>query len=127
MPDLLTSTAAGTLDKRVALLRPVRATADTGERLPTVWVVAAFVWAEILPTTGREPIAARRLIGEITHQVKVRGRMTEQGQDWPPREDWRVRYQGRVFEVDHVLELAEQGAVLSLRCVERRPDQGADA
>lgn len=112
MSDALASIAAGRLDQRVYFQRPVHGEDASGA------VVQDFVddfpaWAEVLPLSGREPIVGRRLQGEVTHQVTVRGRA-----DKTVTPDWRIRHGDRRYDIDHIVDESSHGVFLKIRCVE---------
>ena len=62
---------AGALRHRVTIERKVSAQDATGALVES-WEVVGTVWAEVVPMTARELVAAGRDFGEISHQVLIR-------------------------------------------------------
>ena len=94
--------AAGKLRHRVELQeQKIAQDPNTGEMLST-WVTIARPWAEIVPMSGREFLAA------AAEQSEVRGRIVIRY-----REDvdasMRVVYRGKYYNIHAVLPDAESG------------------
>lgn len=77
------------------------------------WETVDTVWAEVRPTGARERATAMRLRSEITHRVVIRYRadMTLDG-------EWRLRSDGRAFNVRAAIDLEERHRFWELLCEE---------
>ena len=94
--------ASGDLRHKVQLQEnQITQDSTTGEMVPS-WVTVASVWAQVVPMSGREFLAAS------AEQSEVRGRMTIRY-----REDvdasMRVVYRGKYYAIHAVLPDAESG------------------
>ena len=101
---------AGRLRQRVQIKTPVEARNAYGERI-TTWSTLATVWAAVEPIRGREFFEAETVQAEITHRVILRY--------YPgivPR--YRVVFEGRVLEIQAVINVDERSRELQLMCRE---------
>lgn len=108
MPEPYT-VAAGDLDRRVQLLKPVYKDAYQDEIAD--WEEAATVWAAVQPAADREADDAGRIIGRQNVAVVIRYRA-----DIDAR--WRVRDRDRVYEVQGLADAARRHVRLNLLCRE---------
>ena len=81
----------GRLDKYVSLRR-LDTTIDAIGGIVSSWTHVAFVWAQLLPTNGREFIAAQARIAEAAGVLRIRWRVDVAA-------TWRVFVEGVVYEV----------------------------
>lgn len=81
----------GRLDKYVSLRR-IDISLDAMGGVVESWTHVAFVWAQWLPTTGREFFAAQARISEATGVLRIRYRTDI-------NETWRVVVEGCLYEV----------------------------
>jgi len=99
---------AGSLDKRVALLRPVyNAYQDEIDS----WEPVGSVWAAMAPASGMEANEAGHTVAVTVVPVVIRYRS-----DIDAR--WRLSLGARVFEVEALVNVGERGAQLRLTCKE---------
>lgn len=98
----MASVAAGDLRHRVTLQRK-QVTQDqaTGEMV-TAWADVAQVWAAILPSSGREFIAAAAAQSEVQGKIVIRFRDDVDA-------SMRIVYRGKYFNILAVLPDAESG------------------
>jgi SPP1 family predicted phage head-tail adaptor len=103
---------AGKLRHRVEIYKPTFVKDDIGNHIPT-WVKVAEAWAAIEPLKGDERWAAAYAQATTTHRVTMR----------PPgiavHPSNRLVFNGRIFEIEAVLDIEERGRELQLMCVEK--------
>ena len=81
----------GKLDKYVSLRR-LDTTIDAIGGIVSSWTHVAFVWAQLLPTNGREFIAAQTRIAEAAGVLRIRWRSDIAA-------TWRISVEGVAYEV----------------------------
>jgi SPP1 family predicted phage head-tail adaptor len=85
---------------------------DIGNQTET-WAKVAETWAAIEPLKGDERWAAAYAQATTTHRVTMR----------PPgvavHPSNRLVFNGRIFEIEAVLDIEERGRELQLMCVEK--------
>lgn len=86
---------------RDALGAPVYTWNKVGER-----------WAGLEPLSGREFFSAQQLQSDVTHRVTIR-----YDHDLDPMY-YRFRYQGRIFNIDSVLNIDERNREMQCMCRE---------
>lgn len=104
--------AAGKLRHRVVLQEPA-VTRDAAGGTESAWVDVNTVWAEVVPFTGREKLAAGAEQSELDTRIRMRYR---------PDVDsgWRVLWRGRLFEVQGPpINLGGMDRLIELACVSR--------
>lgn len=101
---------AGKLRHRVDIQKPTNAQNSLGETVPT-FVDQDRVWAEVMPLSGRELLAARQTTGEVTHQVTIRWR-----DGLTPTH--RIRFGTRIFEILSVINVEERNREMRVLCKE---------
>ena len=101
---------AGRLRHRVTIETP-NDEASTYGGPKHVWVPVATVWASVEPLQGREFMAARAANAETTHRVgmRYRGGVTAKQ---------RINFDGRILEIESVMNRDERNAELQLMCKE---------
>lgn len=92
---------AGARAHRIALQEPV-VTLVSGES-STVWTMRATRWARIEPLDGRELWRARQVQADVTHRITLPWETSLQ-----PTTQWRVLFEGRVFQLLSVVRPAER-------------------
>lgn len=75
------------------------------------WVQVAEFHAAIEPISGREYFQAQQVQGSTTHRIRCRYRPDVKSTQ-------QVRFKGRVFELQSVLNLHERGEWLEMMAVE---------
>ncbi len=85
---------------------------DIGNQIET-WAKVAEAWAAIEPLKGDERWAAAYAQATTTHRVTMR----PPGVNVHPSN--RLVFNGRVFEIEAVLDIEERGRELQLMCVEK--------
>ena len=101
---------AGKLRHRVQIIVRSEAVDEYGAPAPVV-TVEATVWASVEPLRGREYFDAAQHQLEVTHRIRMRYR------DLDPK-DRLIRFDGRDFRVEAVINHEERGESLELLCVE---------
>ncbi|QNB48205.1 phage head closure protein [Thermanaerosceptrum fracticalcis] len=104
---------AGELRHRITIQKPNGYTQNAaGEDVPNYadWVT---VWAAVEPLKGREYQEAQKMRAETSYRIKLRylAGIT-------PEMQVRLR-DGRLLEIQNVLNIAEQNRELHLMCVEK--------
>lgn len=76
----------------------------------------ARVWAKIVPLRGRAFMEAKAAQSEVSHRIEMRymDGITAA---------MKVRFEGRLFSIDAVLNIGERNRELHLMCVERSDEQ----
>lgn len=103
----------GKLRHRLRLEAPSRSGSDGGGATIS-WQAVATIWAEILPTTGREVFVADGLSARVTHEVRLRYRA-----DVSPQ--MRFAASDRVFDIRAVRDVDGRKRWLSCLCEEILP------
>lgn len=101
---------AGELRHKVTL-QQMSTTRDSFGAVVETWADVATVWAAIEPAGGRETLAGQEVTAEVTHRVRIRYRA-----DVTP--EMRANFQGRVFDIQAVLNVDGRGRELHLLCKE---------
>lgn len=102
--------AAGRLRHRVAIQRATRTRDSFGEAIRT-WSTLATVWASVEPLRGREFFDAEMVQAEVSHRVIMRAYPGLQATD-------RLLYEGRVLEIQAVIDVRERGREYQVMCRE---------
>jgi SPP1 family predicted phage head-tail adaptor len=104
---------AGTLRHRITIQQATEAQNSFNEPIAT-WATFAQRYAELLPQSGREFIAARQVVPELQHLVNLR---------WMAGVTPKMRVQlgSRVFDILAVLDLEGRNRELQLACRELVP------
>jgi SPP1 family predicted phage head-tail adaptor len=97
---------AGQLDKRVTLLKPIY---NDFEDEIVDWEPVADVWASIAPNWAQEIDEARRTVAIQQLPIVIRYRS-----DIDAR--WRIRDEGRTYEIEGPLDIQRRKAQLQLNC-----------
>ena len=101
--------AAGDMDRRVTLLRPV--TNEYGDEI-TGWEAVADVWAGIEPgTSGTEVTEADRTVETVPTEITIRYRTDVDAR-------WRVQDRDHLFEIRGIADISRRRASLILNCME---------
>lgn len=102
---------SGAARHRVTIKSPTETAAGDGG-VATTWVTTvATVWAEIVPVSGREFLAAQQVKAERQVRIRIRYRG-----DVTPR--MRVYDGSTAYEINAVLNVAGRSAMLDLMCTE---------
>lgn len=102
---------AGDLRHRVILQRPIEIRGSDYADVQRTWQDVATLWASVEPLAGREFFVNREMQGELTARVRLRYRAGV-----TPK--MRLLYDGRVFEIQSVMNVGEDGVELELMCAE---------
>lgn len=102
---------AGDLDRRITIQAFVEAQDSYGAPVET-WQDVATVWAQIMPTRGREFWDAQQVVGEETLTIRIRWRPGMSVQN-------RIAYEGQIYDIASVAEIGRRVG-LELVCVNRR-------
>lgn len=102
---------AGWLRHRIELLVKEPARNSFGEEV-IAWTTAATVWGSVEPLRGREYIEAKQGQVEVSHRVVMRWREGVSA-------EMRLRiHEGRMLEIESVINPLERGERLELMCRE---------
>jgi SPP1 family predicted phage head-tail adaptor len=104
-------TATSAFDNKVTI-QSLSTTADDLGGLSTQTVFAANIYASVRPLQGRELYKAQQLVAEVTHKVVIRYRVGV-------KSNMTVLFDGRVFDIQYVMDPDEQKVELWLFCLER--------
>lgn len=105
------------LNKRVELLRDASLTNTVGGRQTEglssdeAYQPYATVWANITPISARESFESNRSVVEVTHEVVMRYRKDI-------HRDHMLRYNKRLFRIEHMLNMDEVNRFLQLSVTE---------
>ena len=115
--------AAGKLDRRIEFEVATFSEDENGDEIVT-WTLAFNRWAKIKQYIGREFEGAQQTIREATTHFTVRagGDM-----DAVAPESHRIRYKGRIFEINSIRESEIRGDTLDLACSSRPDLRGSRA
>jgi SPP1 family predicted phage head-tail adaptor len=102
---------AGRLRHRVTVESATETQGASGE-VTLGWTTWASAWAAVEPLAGAERFAAQQVNAEVTHRVTLRHLP-----GLSPR--MRIRHEGRVLEIDAVLNVEERDRETHALCVER--------
>jgi len=104
---------SGELRHYVTLERQTTTQNNIGEPIVT-WIEFAPTYAKIEPLTGREYFSAKEKQNEVTTRITIRfvDGVTE---------DMRVNHNGRIYEIDAVLNVDERNERIQIMCHEARP------
>lgn len=102
--------AAGRFSHMVTIQKPVETKNSLGEVIKT-WGMFSLVWAAVEPIRGREYFDAETHQGEVSVRILIRylSGVTEK---------MRVSYDGRLYNIESVIDKRENHRVLELMCSE---------
>lgn len=103
--------AAGRLNKRLQLQAKIPIKDAFGHTNKSDWSPITNLWASLESVSARQVISSQQVIGEVTHQIKIRYRpgMTDKH---------RFVFKGRAFNILHVINVKEKNIVLEFLCKE---------
>lgn len=108
---MITPTPSGEFWQRVTLLhRNANNVNELGETIPIDEDVATL-WASITPLSAKEILAHAEIHLDVTHEVRIRYTKDITHTD-------SLKYHGRTFHIDSVINIEEQGIELVLLCHE---------
>ncbi len=107
---------AGLLRHRVDLQAPTQTRGPAGGVVETFATVQT-VYASVEPIGGKEFFAAQQVQSDLSHRIRLRWRP-----DLTPTTKWRVRYDGRDFDIEQVIEMFERMREWHLMCKERHQE-----
>ena len=91
---------AGKMDRRITIQRREETQAPSGATAPN-WINWAVVWAQVIPVSGREYIAARQLQAERTTRFLIRWRAGVVS-------TMRILYDGQAYEIRAIAEIGRR-------------------
>ena len=103
---------AGTLRRRIALQRNYPTQAADGSRVDDYRTIAV-VWGSIMELRGKEYLAAREAKSETSAKIRIRYRSDVKA-------EWRALHAGRIFDIEHVIDLGGRKEMLELMVAEIR-------
>lgn len=101
---------AGKLRHRVAIERATFAQNSLGENVPT-WAILATVWGSVDPLRGREAFMIQQYQADADFRIRIRFYPGITTKD-------RLVYNGRVFNIININNLAERDRTLEIICKE---------
>ncbi|ORF23820.1 hypothetical protein BGI15_03100 [Snodgrassella alvi] len=107
------SIAAGKLDKRVLLQRPEISKGSLGG-IDRKWIDVGRLWANLSYLSGREFL--KNGLNAESCNVSVQIRKSKLTAGISP--EWRLVYQGKVFNIQAVLPDSVHAEVINLPCIE---------
>lgn len=107
------SIAAGKLDKRVLLQRPESSKGSLGG-IDCKWTDVGWLWANLSYLSGREFL--KNGLNAESCNVSVQVRKSKLTAGISP--EWRLVYQGKVFNIQAVLPDSVHAEVINLPCIE---------
>jgi SPP1 family predicted phage head-tail adaptor len=106
---------AGRLRHLITIQHQVATTGELGEPAVAWTDFASDVWADVRPVSGRAYMEAKQAQSEVSHKVSIRFLSGVKA-------DMRVVFEGRVFQIEAVLDFEERHKEMQLLCVERSGD-----
>lgn len=104
---------AGELGHRIDLLRPERSQDSSGDPVTTWATAARNVAAKVRPIGGREYQQARQTVAATTYEITIRWRTDIES-------DWRVRWMGRLLDIEAIPPTEGRRDALRVMCVDNR-------
>ena len=101
---------AGKLDKLISIEQRTLTQDAAGQEYET-WVSIATVYANVKPLIGKDYLAAKQTVDELSHDITIRYR-----RGIKPK--MRVNYLGRIIEIVAVIDPNESREWLYLKCKE---------
>lgn len=86
--------AAGKLNHRITFLAVTSAQDSAGDLVET-WAEVGSVWAEVVPVSAREFIAAAAVQSKVVARITIRRREVFS--------DWLIRFRGQYYNIEGVL------------------------
>lgn len=102
---------AGLLRHRITMQEHKEIGRDQYNNPKSEWVDICRVWASIEPISGREYWASAQTQSEVTHRIRIRYRRGI-------KPTMRIIYQGRIFEIETIIDYQERHEYLQLMCKE---------
>jgi SPP1 family predicted phage head-tail adaptor len=102
----------GRFRHRIELQQNTPTQDDDGSRIDN-WTTVATVWGELLEIRGREYLAAEEAHSELNAKIRIRYRSDV-------RPEWRAKFEGRTFDIQHVADLKGRRRELELFVAEIR-------
>lgn len=82
-------------------------TIDTAGFTTEEWITHQTVWADMVPATGKEFIAAAQTVAEVSTKIYIR---YQKGLN----PSMRIRYEERIFDIQSILPDERQGMITIL-------------
>ena len=101
---------AGKLDRRIRI-ETKTATLDAYGQETVTWYLLAEVWAEVIPTSGREMIASMQVTPEVMTKFRIRYLDGLKETD-------RIIYKNDEYEISHI---AEMGRTEGMEIMAKKP------
>lgn len=109
--------AAGMLQQKITLLRPVEAADGFGQMIRT-WETVGDCWASFIGSGGGTSVSVNHSSITYSHTVRIRQCPAIAGID----PTWRARFNGNTMEISAVVDPDYNGAVWELQVQEERPN-----
>lgn len=112
---------SGRLRERLLIERPQMTKLANGEKA-RLWVFHAFAWANVRALTERshtrEELEAGQVNSYVSYDFEMRGRKDL-------TTEMRIFFEGKVFDINAIIDVELLGRELLVQCVERQ-DNGND-
>ncbi|WP_426450664.1 phage head closure protein [Paenibacillus sp. S-38] len=106
-------------NRRIQILQPARS--EDNEGLPVfTWSEFLSLWAAVNPLRGREYFQAAAINQENTLRIEIRYRTGLTS-------EMRVRYAGKIYNINAIIDPNEAHRELHLMCLEGREHGGNEA
>ncbi|HHK7966975.1 TPA: phage head closure protein [Serratia marcescens] len=103
---------AGKLRHRITLQRPGKVQNPDNGEMEDAWLDLTTIWAEVVPLSAREFVAAQAMQNAVTTRITIRYR-----QDIKPK--YRILFRGKIFNIEGILSDPKSGLeYLTLPCSE---------
>jgi len=107
---------AGKLRHRITLQKPGKVQNPDNGEMEVAWLDLATIWADVVPLSAREFVAAQAMQNAVTTRIKIRYR-----QDISPK--YRILFRGKIFNIEGVLPDPDSGLeYITLPCSEGTND-----
>ncbi|MBI6132322.1 phage head closure protein [Serratia marcescens] len=107
---------AGKLRHRITLQKPEKVQNPDNGEMEDAWLDLTTIWAEVVPLSSREFVAAQAMQNAVTTRITIRYR-----QDIQPK--YRILFRGKIFNIEGILSDPKSGLeYLTLPCSEGTND-----
>lgn len=101
---------SGRLNRRITIQQRTAGSDSYGQPVES-WIDVVSVWANVRPIKGRELLIAQSMKSEAIVNIDIRYRP---GID----ASMRINYNGRIFNIQAVIDENERHEILTLQCTE---------
>lgn len=102
----------GAFQERIVIQSRTATLGEYGDETEA-WATANTVWAEVLPQTGREFMAAKQVQADLTHLIRIRYASSTK-----PTVEQRVYWESRTLQILNVVNVGEENRIVEVWCRE---------